>query len=249
MNLRLSRRDRLPYNRGAVADRDRSIEPAATLARIVQRCADPAQRDWFVSALAAAREPSDVSPLLAAWGAAVRRLRATPAAITPEEAAVLEERGLRGAESWTLDRFARAALLCEAARGAGDPAAVVEALYRTSDNDERAALLGALAALPEGERFAETAVAACRTNVTSVFEAIACRNPYPAQYFSDEAFNQMVIKALFLGVSVERIENLRGRFNGELARMVTAYATERRAAGRSVPDDVAVILSLEAAAS
>ena len=232
-----------------MADCDRSNEPAATLTRIVDRCADGAQRAWLASALAAARDPSDVSPLLAAWGGAVRRLRATPAAIAPEEAAVLERFGLRGAASWTLDRLARAALLCEAARASKDAGAVVETLYRTSDNDERVALLAALAALPGGERFTDTAVAACRTNVTSVFEAIACHNPYPARHFSDEAFNQMVIKSLFLDVSVERIENLRARFNGELARMVAAYASERRAAGRSVPDDVAVILSLEAVAS
>jgi hypothetical protein len=95
-------------------------------------------------------------------------------------------------------------------------------------------------------RFLGTASGACRTNVIPVFEAIACHNPYPADHFGEDAFNQMVLKALFLGVRVVGIEGLRRRFNAELARMVEGYASERRAAGRVIPDDVAVIASIEA---
>jgi hypothetical protein len=78
--------------------------------------------------------------------------------------------------------------------------------------------------------------------VQPVFEAIACENPFPALYFSEQSFNQMVLKAVFIEVAVERILGLTARITPELRRMAADYASERRAAGRSVPDDVGDLL-------
>jgi hypothetical protein len=119
--------------------------------------------------------------------------------------------------------------------------ALVERLFRTGDNDERAAILKALAALPEPERFVELAIDACRSHVQSVFEAIACENPFPARWFPEPNFNQLVLKAFFVGVPVRRIEGLASRRGPELVRMALAYASERRAAGRSVPSDLELV--------
>ncbi|HLV01258.1 MAG TPA: EboA domain-containing protein, partial [Acidobacteriota bacterium] len=69
-------------------------------------------------------------------------------------------------------------------------------------------------------------------------EAIACRNPYPARYFPELNFNQMVLKCLFVGVEIHRIVGLGERFNPELSRMCNDYVDEREAAGRSVPVEV-----------
>jgi hypothetical protein len=80
--------------------------------------------------------------------------------------------------------------------------------------------------------------------VRTVFEAIAAENPYPARCFSDAAFHQMVLKAIFVGMPVERIEGLSERATPELARMVEGYASERRAAGRTVPEDCARVVEL-----
>ena len=77
--------------------------------------------------------------------------------------------------------------------------------------------------------------------VTPIFEAIACENPFPSLYFSDESFNQMVLKAVFVGVSLERVVGLRARVTPELSRMAEDYAAERRAAGRTVPSDLALL--------
>jgi hypothetical protein len=79
-----------------------------------------------------------------------------------------------------------------------------------------------------------------------VFEAIAHDNPYPAAYFPDAAFDQLVLKAIFLGVPVDRIVGLGERVTEVTARMARDYADERRAAGRDVPDDVGKILDLVA---
>lgn len=133
----------------------------------------------------------------------------------------------------------RVALLVGTARALA-PAELVEVvdeLWRTGDNAERAAVLAALAQLPAPERFLPLAVAACRSHVTPVFEAIACDNPYPAAHFPEAAWNQLVVKALFIDVPIDRIAGLAARMNPELARMAAAYAAERRAAGRPVSAD------------
>lgn len=56
----------------------------------------------------------------------------------------------------------------------------------------------------------------------SVFEAIACENRYPVRYFPEANFNQMVLKALFTGIRLNRVEGLSGRCGPELVRMAEA---------------------------
>ena len=122
--------------------------------------------------------------------------------------------------------------------------ATVEELYRTGEQREQESVLRTLALLPDPARFTELAVGACRTNSVAVFSAIANDNPFPAQHFPELSFNQLVLKAIFIGVPVARITGLSNRVNGELRRMLEEYASERRAAGRAVPDDVSVALAL-----
>jgi hypothetical protein len=141
------------------------------------------------------------------------------------------------------DECGRAALVL-AAIGSLEPREHVELvidLVRRGEARERQAVLRVLAALPIPERFVDLAVDACRTNVQSVFEAIACDNAFPVRYFPQPALNQMVLKALFVGAPVARIVGLQPRITDELVRMVEAYASERRAAGRDVPDDAKLI--------
>ena len=77
-----------------------------------------------------------------------------------------------------------------------------------------------------------------------MFAAIAAHNPYPAAHFPELHFNQLVLKAIFLGIPVEPIRELPRRVTPELRRMVSESASERRAAGRSIPPDVAHVLAL-----
>jgi hypothetical protein len=121
-------------------------------------------------------------------------------------------------------------------------AALVNELFTTGDLRERQAVLRALPHLPAPERFAAVAVEAVRNNAVSVIEAIACDNAFPARHFPEEAFNQMVLKCLFCEVPISRVVDLSRRVTPELRRMVEAYAAERRAAGRPVPADAALVL-------
>jgi hypothetical protein len=145
---------------------------------------------------------------------------------------------------WTLTDWVRAALLARAVGSVPEEAqaALVQTLFEAGEIGEQESILRTLELLPEPARFVDTALLGCRTNARRVFEAIACDNAYPARHFAELAFNQMVLKAIFIEVPVARIEGLDGRNGPELARMARDYASERRAAGRPVPSDVDRIL-------
>ena len=71
-----------------------------------------------------------------------------------------------------------------------------------------------------------------------VFEAVAHANPYPAEQFSETQWNQMVLKALFVGSTLAPIQGLDERRNADLAGMLIDYAHERWAAGRPVSPEL-----------
>lgn len=112
-------------------------------------------------------------------------------------------------------------------------------LFEAGEIGEQVSLLRTLAALPVPARFVETGEQACRHNSLDVFEAIVSHNAFLAAYFPPLSFNQAVMKAIFLGVPIARIEGLEPRTTPELARMAASYVSERLAAGRAVPPDAA----------
>ena len=143
----------------------------------------------------------------------------------------------------TLTDWVRLALLARALDAAGERApAVAQALFESGELGEQESLLRTLALLPDPARFVEIALLGCRTNARRVFEAVACDNVYPERHFSELSFNQMVLKAIFIEAPASRIEGLHRRSGDELKRMARDYASERRAAGRPVPSDIALIL-------
>jgi hypothetical protein len=209
------------------------------LTELVSTRVSPAARAWFDQALTAHR---DLGMFADAFTTAARRLGKATLDLSGPEADALAAAGITWPVSrWAVDEVGRVVLLVTAAGALGEErlASLVEECYRSGDNRERQAVLKALPFLPHSERLVAIGVDACRTNIQPLFEAIACENPYPAARFSDLNFNQMVLKALFLGVAVDRIVGLDGRLTSELKRMAADYASERRAAGRSVPSDLA----------
>jgi hypothetical protein len=148
-------------------------------------------------------------------------------------------------DRWTREDAGRAVLLLTRAAAASDPGQFVQAAtecYERGDSSEQQSWLKSIAVLPEPERLLPVVIDACRTNILPLFEAVACENPYPARYFPDRNFNQMVLKALFNRVALSRIVGLAGRLNADLTRMAADYAAERRAAGRDVPSDIGLAM-------
>lgn len=215
------------------------------LRMIALRRMDAAAGDWLARNWPSDDGPLNVNRFRAVFAGAGRRLAGAPLAAEDHEA--LCSAGIPAPERWGLDDLARAALLLQALGllPAEEHAGFVRGLYLRGDYREQAAVLRALMLLPEPARFLDMAVNACRTNVLDVFEAIACENPYPARYFPDPSFNQLVLKALFVGVPLGRIVGLAERNSGELRRMAQDYASERRAAGRPVPADIGLVLAAQ----
>jgi hypothetical protein len=177
------------------------------------------------------------------WNAAGRRLGRTPVALSAadETAFAFSPRG------WGADEYGRALILVTAfeVEPRDRHVALVDGLFRTGELREQRALLRVLSHLPSPERFVTVGVEAVRSNATAVIEAIACDNSYPRDHFDEDAFNQMVLKCLFVGLSLPRVRGLESRRTLELVRMVTAYASERRTAGRAIPKDALLVMEGE----
>ena len=200
---------------------------------------------WLAGELAALQAPLDRARFAAAFAAARRRLGVAAVAQDGPAADAARAAGFALGPTTGADECGRGALVIAAvaALAPAEHETLIAGLVRRGEVRERQAVLRTLAALPDPARFAATAIDACRTNAQSVFEAIACDNPYPAAHFPAPAYHQLVLKALFVGAPARRIHGLPARLTAELVRMVEAYASERRAAGRPIPDDATWLLA------
>ena len=142
-------------------------------------------------------------------------------------------------EHWTLVQIARSLLLLSFPAKDGDRyIATLDKIIAAADVEEAIAFYQTLPLLPHPEKFCLRAAEGIRTNMTSVFNAIAHHNPYPAKYLDDLAWNQMVLKALFVGSSLQPIYGLSQRNNPQLSQMLVDYARERLAAKRTVSPEL-----------
>ena len=116
--------------------------------------------------------------------------------------------------------------------------ATLEQIIAAADVEEAIAFYRSLPLLPHPEKFKLRAAEGIRTNMTSVFNAVALNNPYPAQYLDELAWNQMVLKALFVGSPLHPIYGLKSRNNQQLSQMLIDYARERLAANRTVSPEL-----------
>lgn len=139
---------------------------------------------------------------------------------------------------WTIDRAVRIWLLLSLNLDNQQYLAVIKQLLNTADVRELTALYQALPFLPNPERYYQIATEGVRSNMTDVFNAIALYNFYPAAYFDELAWNQMILKALFVGSPLSKIQGLEQRANLTLATMLIDYARERVSAKRSVSPEL-----------
>jgi len=206
-------------------------ETLASWTRLLQEQLPESGRSWLRPALQL--EGARFSLLYARAG---RKLGFAPLSVAAAPALPLPNQE----QLWPACDIGRVLLLCEQSRRqtAQECAQLLRTLFAKGDNRERVAVLRSLLWLQHPESGLDVAIDACRSHVQDVFEAIACENTYPAAYFPDLNFNQMVLKAFFTEVAAARIAGLAQRQSEDLKRMALAYASERSAAGRSVPADL-----------
>ncbi|MGB5634666.1 MAG: EboA family metabolite traffic protein [Waterburya sp.] len=137
--------------------------------------------------------------------------------------------------NWTSDQVGRTLLLLSfPSVDAAKYVATLDKIMAAADVGEAIAFYQSLPLLPHPEKFQLRAAEGIRTNMTSVFNAVAHHNPYPAAYLDDLAWNQMVLKALFVGSPLHPIYGLERRNNQQLCQMLIDYACERLTANRTV---------------
>ncbi|MEQ9440208.1 MAG: EboA domain-containing protein [Cyclobacteriaceae bacterium] len=158
------------------------------------------------------------------------------------EEAVEEARQIRSGwdlSQWTLLQAARTYWLLQLSTDSFDAyRAVLDRLFETADMDEQRTLYASLPLLSYPKQLAYRASEGVRTNITSVFDAIALRNPYPAEYLEEAPWNQMVLKAIFMDRPLYLIQQLNERRNPAQARMLVDFAHERWAAHRPVTPEL-----------
>lgn len=159
-------------------------------------------------------------------------------AIDTKESALAAIQALRPGldlTGWTTDRLARSWWLLQlpVAEKAVYVAQLTN-LFKAAEMNEQVALYGSLPLLAYPEAFVRQAAEGVRTNIGVVFDAIVLHNPFPSEYMDEAAWNQVVLKAFFMGRPVNQIIGLDERANKALASILSDYAHERWAAGRTV---------------
>jgi hypothetical protein len=161
---------------------------------------------------------------LTAFGQATRALGKAALSPSAEERARLAWAGLDwAADSFTLDELGRAALLTAAAEHLREEAlaALAEECYRRYNYRARQAVVRALPLLPAPERLLPIAAEARRSPISTIFEALACENPYPARHLPEPDFAALILRALDEGLMLSRVLGLRARLTPALLNAAT----------------------------
>jgi hypothetical protein len=219
------------------------VDPATAiglLCRWIARVASVESAAWLEAGIERQRAGVDERQLGIALGLAARKLGRADLALPAEELSVAQR--LRPGwqpQVWTADEAARVALLL-ATHHSDDQsfAARLERLCVTAEVTEHIAYLKGFAIFPAGAALHGRAREGVRSSIASVFQAIACHNPYPSDYFDEAAWNQMVVKCVFVGAPIGAIVGLDARRNVELIQMLRDFVAERHAAGRPLPEAV-----------
>jgi hypothetical protein len=193
-----------------------------------------AGRAWAVELTDALARGERLSELRSAFAQAGRQVGRQPLGGQLPEA---DERPLAVLRFWGADDAARAALLMAFAQGRPDDLQpMVEELYHGGDGREKAAIVRALPLLPQPDRFIAIAADAGRATDLGLFGALAAGNAYASLHYAEREWNVLLMKVVFVGLSVNDVLGAARRRNPDLSRMALDYVSERRAAGRAVPE-------------
>ena len=215
------------------------MNPSALLGRWLAERLSPGPAAWLETVAGRVRAAAGDRELYLAIGEVSRRVGREPLSITAAE--LREAQASRPGwdpRDWTRDQAARVRLLLESTADGELLARRLDTLCSAADVGELVAFYRGLPLYPDPARHVLRAAEGVRSNMRVVFEAVAHRNPYPAEQFSQAAWNQMVLKALFVGTRLDLIAGLDTRANPALARMLTDYAHERWAASRAVSPEL-----------
>ena len=213
--------------------------PGALLRAWLRRQLSDEAFDWLEERLERLAGLNSDRELHITLGLIPRKLGKADLDLTPEDLAAAEAaRAGWDPRGWSVDEAARILTLLEIAGDGTGFAARFTELCRSADVGEAVALYRGLPLYPAPETLVEQAAEGVRTNMLAIFEAVAHRNPFPREFFDEHRWNQMVVKALFVGSTLNPIQGLDERANPDLATTLSDYAHERWAAKRSITPEL-----------
>ena len=218
-------------------------EPAAPLTLLIHSWiasrVDTAALNW-IDDRAKAVAAGDKKLLFIAFGLVPRKVGKADLALTESERSAAESaRPGWNPNGWSLDQLVRTFIvLTYPADDVANFVATLDLMFSTGEVGELVALYQALPLLPNPASHVLRTAEGIRSNIKSVFCAIAHQNPYPSEQLNDQQWNQLVLKCLFIDVPLDQLIGVDRRANAKLMTTLIDFAHERRAAHRSIPLDL-----------
>lgn len=204
------------------------------LAQVLEQSLSPSAWQWAQESAQLIKEQAQERTLFMRFSAAVRH--SGKSALDLDDWPTFD--GWQ-ARHWRLDHVLRNFLLLQMPHAdATTWRTLLDRMFQAADLSEAEALYLALPLLPHPEAHIQRAAEGLRSNVKSHFEAVAHYSPLPAAHFDQQAWNQMVLKALFIESPLDPIIGLDDRCNPLLTRMLCDYAHERWAASRAISPEL-----------
>jgi hypothetical protein len=200
---------------------------------IIQSKLSSSELNWLESIISFENE----TLFFQAFGLTSRCISSTIPEWTTEEKASLEQLYPSFTKSsWDMQQLCRSLLMIYIPIHQNEK--VLKKLAEMADIKELVCLYKGLFFLENAQDFVSLVQEGIRTNMAAVFDAIALENPFSAEYLPADAWNQLVLKAVFMGRPLYRIVDLDLRKNEKLALIVHDYIHERWSAGRLVSPEI-----------
>jgi len=136
--------------------------------------------------------------------------------------------------TWTIDQAVRVVFLANMNPLLPNHRLWIDRFFTTADQNELVAIYQGIFYLPVPQFWLDKALFAARSNMTSIFLAIAYQNKFPCLYFSEDAWNQLVLKTLCLNFALSPIIGLTQRMNSNLREIFYENVLDQWAANRLV---------------
>lgn len=171
------------------------------------------------------------------FGLISRNIPSTILQLTTEEKALIEALYPGFTENnWDLQQLCRSLLMTHLPLDQN--VEIVKNLAEMAAIKELVCLYKGLYFLKNAPDFVLMVQEGIRTNMVAVFDAIALENPFASKYLPVDAWNQLVLKAVFMGRPLYQIIDLDLRKNEKLALIVHDFIHERWSAGRLVTPEI-----------
>ncbi len=197
--------------------------------------------DWLKTRLQLLKTDYSDRDLYITLGLIPRKLSRDDLQLSEEEILVAQRDCGRSWDpsDWSIDAAARCLVICTLQQLHPEQFEDrYSELCKTAELNEAIAFYRCTAILPKGDTLDNVIGSGLRTHIAAIFQGIAYRNPYPKLNFSQNRWNHMILKALFIDSQLWPIQGIDERSNSELAIILCDYAHERWAAHRDVTPEL-----------